>query len=325
MFGKKVNVRNRRTTTVFDLHGRGRRILHPELQSVGSLPGDRQRVIEYDMKEGDWRGELRSQLVRDRPWQQGVGSDDGNNSDDNGEHSPAKPRWAQRLKQAASVRDGMQRLFEESPEIYFTQGSRVQSMLAQSIGSPDEKLFTLADFNQPMLDLSRPVLLHGKTNTGKSEFAEAHFDSPVVVRTRDDLKRATFFCDGIIFDDFDFGKWTAEEVIHLLSHTKNRSIPARYSDARIEAYTPIIFTTNRKPKQFFPRARNKEQRLAIRRRYRRVKVRGPLQRIGRPLTAAELQTRRSAGRNGPRGPPQQRQQAQNRAHAHVVQHDSDSD
>ena len=41
--------------------------MHPEIQSVGNLPGDRQRVIEYDMKDGDWRGELRTQLVRNDP------------------------------------------------------------------------------------------------------------------------------------------------------------------------------------------------------------------------------------------------------------------
>ena len=179
-------------------------------------------------------------------------------------------------------------------------------MLVQAIGSPDERLFTLADFNRPALELSLPVVLHGRTNTGKSEFAEAHFDAPIVVRTRDDLKRATFFCDGIIFDDFDFTGWRAEEIIHLLSINKSRSLPARYSDARIEAYTPIIFTTNKKPKAFFPRATSREQRRAIRRRYIAVKVTAPLQQLGRPFSAAEMQSRRSAGQNGPRGPPQRR-------------------
>jgi hypothetical protein len=37
------------------------------VQSIRNTPGDRQRVIEYDMKDGDWRGELRSQIVLEKP------------------------------------------------------------------------------------------------------------------------------------------------------------------------------------------------------------------------------------------------------------------
>lgn len=342
-FGKKMRLHNRRTTVVCDLPGRGGRTLHPEVQSVGSLPGDRERVIRYDIKEGDFRGELRHQLLgvpRFRAAGDASDADDGSDgSDDEGSTDDAAgggkgtPRWAARLKQAADVRDGMQRLFEEAPAVYFTQGTRIQPMLEQAIGSPDEKLFSLADFRRPALDLSRPVLLHGKTNTGKSEYAEAHFDTPTVVRTRDDLKRATFFTDGIIFDDFDFCGWKPTEIIHLLSYTKNRSLPARYSDARIAAFTPIIFTTNVKPKHFFPKARNSEQQRAIRRRHRRVKVRRPLQRIGRAFTHAELQARRSVGKNGPRAPPDGARRAAHRSsqpatayrRRQIVVSDSDSD
>ena len=300
-FGKKVHLSNRRTSTVFDLPGRGGRRLHPEIQSIGNLPGDRQRVIEYDMKDGDWRGELREQLVRDKPLRQPVGSDDEGSTDDEPEKGNV-PAWARRLQQAANVRVGMQRLFEESPHIYFTQGSRIEQMLTQAVGSPDEKLFTLDDFNQPALDLSLPVVLTGESGSGKSEYAAAHFAHPLICRRRDDLKRATFNTDGIIFDDMDFRDWTIEETIHLLSVEKNRSVGARYSDATIAAWTPLIFTTNKRHGKIFPRAKG-EQRRAIRRRHRVVTVAGKLQRLGRAFTAAELLARRSAGKNGPQGPP----------------------
>lgn len=140
------------------------------------------------------------------------------------------------------MRDGMQRLFEETPEIYFTAGGRIVPMLAQAVGSPDEKLVTLEDFRRPALDLSRPVVLHGRTNTGKSEFAQAHFDAPLVVRTRDDLKRATFHCDGIIFDDFDFDKWKPEEVIHLHKEPlqRARARGAASSPSASHAVPPMV-------------------------------------------------------------------------------------
>ena len=82
------------------------------------------------------------------------------------------------------------------------------------------------------------------SGTGKTEFATAHFESPHVVRRRDDLKRISFTCDGLVFDDMDFAEWKAEEVISLLNWTKERTIAARYADAQVPALIPMIFTTN---------------------------------------------------------------------------------
>ena len=45
------------------------------MQSIGNLQGDRQRVIEYDKKEGDFVGELRATLVIDRVRPARMGSD----------------------------------------------------------------------------------------------------------------------------------------------------------------------------------------------------------------------------------------------------------
>ena len=45
-FANKVDLSNRRTTTIFDLVGRGGRTLHPEIQSVGLTAADRERPDE---------------------------------------------------------------------------------------------------------------------------------------------------------------------------------------------------------------------------------------------------------------------------------------
>jgi hypothetical protein len=58
-FGKKMDIRDRLHSTVFDLTGNNGRILHPEIQSVGSTPADRERVIAYNMKDGDYVGGAR--------------------------------------------------------------------------------------------------------------------------------------------------------------------------------------------------------------------------------------------------------------------------
>ena len=176
-------------------------------------------------------------------------------------------------------------------------------MLAKRIGSPTPQLYDLKDFNRAPLDLDMPVVLYGPTECGKTAFAKAHFKAPLVVKRRDDLKRMSGACDGIIFDDVDFSSWSAEDTICLLDKDESRSLPARYSDAWIEADIPMIFTTNKKPKKrVFARIKDRQQRAAVKRRYVSVEVTGPLQRLGRPFSAIEKRARREAGANGPRRP-----------------------
>ena len=301
-FGKKADLPDRLRSTVFDMTGRDGRTLHPEIQAVGPTPGDRERVINYDMKDGDWKGELVTPLVhdeqRDATEQAAAGSDD-----DDDDSTDSTPAWAKMLNKATSVREGMELLAEKAPHIYYSQGTRIEPMLAKRVGTgPHVQLFTLDDFNRPALDLDFPTVLHGSTDCGKTAFAKAHFECPLIVRRRDDLKKMSGAYDGIIFDDCNFRDWTPEDAICLLDWDESRSLPARYSDAYVEADIPLIFTTNRKPSKIFPRASTKKQRDAIKRRYTAVEVTGPLQQGGRPFTPAEKRARREAGRNGPQGP-----------------------
>ena len=245
-FGKKVELKDRLHSTVFDLRGRNGRVLHPEIQQVGSTPADRERVINYDIKDGDYVSELITPLVhdsrRDTP-----ASDDESDGDER-----QQPEWARMLNKVSTVREGMELLAEKAPKIYYLHGSKIEPMLTKKIGNPQPKLFTLEDFNQPALELELPTVLHGKTDCGKSAFAKAHFDRPLIVRRRDDLKQMSGAYDGIIFDDCNFRDWTPEDAICLLDWDEERSLPARYSDARVQADIPIIFTTNRKPAKKFP-------------------------------------------------------------------------
>ena len=123
-----------------------------------------------------------------------------------------------------------------------------------------------------------------------------------MVQRQDDLKSLSAQHDGIIFDDMNFKTWAVEDALCLLDWDEPRSVPARYSDASIRADVPLIFTTNKKPKNIFPRSRNARQRRALARRYSSYQVMGPLQSVGRPFTAAEKDARKKAGLNGPKGP-----------------------
>ena len=188
-FGKRIDVRDRLHTTYFDLQGQNGRVLHPELQSVLPTPGDRERVINYDMKDGEYVSELEMPLVNDprRDKAEAEARDAASDAEEPEEQEMEKdkvPGWARMLSKANSTTEGMALLAEKAPHIYFLNGSRIKPMLTERVGTPEPKLFTLADFNRPALTLEKPVVLHGATECCKTEFALAHFDSPLVVRRR---------------------------------------------------------------------------------------------------------------------------------------------
>ena len=120
------------------------------------------------------------------------------------------------------------------PEIYFTKGTTVQTMLKQKIGQQQTKLYFLSDFNRPALELDLPVVLTGPSNIGKTQYAMAHFENPLVVKQRDDLKNISPSIDGIIFDDMDFTEWSEEHIISLLDIDLTRSLPARNMPGEIQ-------------------------------------------------------------------------------------------
>ena len=233
------------------------------MQAVGVTVKDRQRVLAYGRKDGDYKAELEDELSA-------------------GEEEERDASWGERLNAATTVRGGMQMLMDEFPDIFYALGARIQPMLASRLGDTSGHPYVLASFNRAPLALDDmvPVVLHGVTGAGKTEFAAAHFKHATIVRRRDDLKSLGLRVDGIIFDDVDLKSWQPEEIISLLNVTKDRSIGARYSDARLPADVPLIFTTNMGMTSpfdsIFPMGKSAEQQAAIARRFKCVPVSAPL-------------------------------------------------
>ncbi len=120
-FGKRIDITDRLHTVVFDLVGRNGRILHPEVQQVGAKQQDRERVILYDIKDGNYKAQIDPPLMVD-PIRDATDDEEG---DDEDRRRP--PEWARSLNQATSTSQGLAYLSEKAPEIYYLHAPRIEN------------------------------------------------------------------------------------------------------------------------------------------------------------------------------------------------------
>lgn len=129
-------------------------------------------------------------------------------------------------------------------------------------------------FNRPFItDWSRSWLIYGASQTGKTQYALAHFKKPLLVRHIDKLKEFDSDThDGIVFDDMGFNHLHAQAIIHLLDTDNDSQIHCRFNVAEIPEGTKKIFVSNRDD-IFTPKDPiNEEEKTAIERRYYTIHV-----------------------------------------------------
>lgn len=107
--------------------------------------------------------------------------------------------------------------------------------------------FGLSDFPNwtPVTDWSRSVVVVGPPDIGKTEWALAHFQNPMLVSERDQLlDYMPDEHDGIVFDDIDFTEDAREMNISLADQTMPRGIRCRYRTVTIPRGTKKFFVGN---------------------------------------------------------------------------------
>lgn len=173
--------------------------------------------------------------------------------------------------QAGSVTEGIKIIKEKRPRDYCLHGESIERNLKRAKQEPFAHKFEAQSFNTNLQPLQKTTILCGPSNTGKTHYAAAHFQRPLVVSHIDELKSLSPDNDGIVFDDMSFKHWPIESVIHLVDIEFKRSINVRYGTINIPANTKKIFTHNT-DNPFYQDDANEEQKEAIERRISRVNI-----------------------------------------------------
>lgn len=133
--------------------------------------------------------------------------------------------------------------------------------------------FTMDQFNRPPItDWSTAWLVYGKAETGKTQWALAHFSKPLMVSHIEDLQEYDEDeHDGIVFDEVSCKHMPGNAIIHLLDKDHERSIHNRYTNATVPAEAKKIFCHN-DGDIFIPPNVSEDQLAGITRRFQSIHV-----------------------------------------------------
>jgi len=177
---------------------------------------------------------------------------------------------------AATIQEGLQILRKANAGDYMKNLQKYEYALGKHHPKPPATCsFPIANFIHPFQDLTKALLIWGKSGCGKTQFALAHFKAPLEVCHIDSLRQLdTSIHDGIVFNDMSFHdlpRWTPGMVISLLDMNSEAQLDIRYGYAIIPKSFPRIFTYN----EYDPFTNHKftsEQKEAVTRRINRFAV-----------------------------------------------------
>mmetsp|Transcript_9083 Transcript_9083/g.27201 ORF Transcript_9083/g.27201 Transcript_9083/m.27201 type:complete len:264 (-) Transcript_9083:205-996(-) len=214
------------------------------------------------------------------------------------------------LAEAGNLTGAMKMLRTTNPQKYCERGSVIRENLKNLVPTYDKSLFAADRFSRELLDLDekdadgklRVVVLSGDSNTGKTEFALAHFNCALRVTTLDMFKRLTDAHDGVVVDDPNFKTWNLDinGLKNLLEAGRQRSVKCRHSDAVIMPHHRMIVCTNQTMATLFDVNGTVlfADNVAIQNRVRWIRVREPLF-PGPPQPWDDAEA--APGTNSPRG------------------------
>lgn len=142
---------------------------------------------------------------------------------------------------------------------YVLNKSKVESNL-RALGAPSRKTLPLygpwsealsrgtADWDRT----SKALVLLGPSGLGKTQWALAQFESPLLISHSDGLKALRPDHDAIIFDDMSFSHWPRTSAIHLTDLECDRQLNVKFGCVTVPARLPRIITSNSSWDELFP-------------------------------------------------------------------------
>lgn len=176
-----------------------------------------------------------------------------------------------------SFEEAMDFLESQDVMFYLTHKKTIGPWLAAKFGDEhDRPLYRIESFNRkPIHDFSRTVVLVGPTNMGKTQFALAHFEYPLLVRDKNDYARYCRKTDGIVFDDLSFSSWNPMTFLHMVENETPITQDVKFGHVRIRARIPKFILVN-SIDLLWPKDITKETKDACLRRMVIFHIRSPL-------------------------------------------------
>lgn len=174
--------------------------------------------------------------------------------------------------------EAMEYVETELPQQFVVQHAAMTTFINKKFEEVDGGSYSISAFCLPPFPVSdgTTYVFVGAAGYGKTQFALAHFTTPLLVSDRQDfgkLVRGTY--DGVVIDDMNFNKWNCSNLIHLTDQAVNRTINVKYGSVCFPKGMPRIITLN-SLKSFWPENMLKEQRPALERRTTIIRFTRPL-------------------------------------------------
>lgn len=167
---------------------------------------------------------------------------------EHGERPPPKGARSDIAKACATLVEtkSIEEVAIQHPTTYVKYYRGFEQLLKKVCPPVEEVRYPLTSFNPPEdLDLTKCCVVFGNAGIGKTEFALAHFERPLLVRHLDVLGSfSPRYHDGIVFDDMSFTHFPFGQRIHLTDMTRASDIHIRYVTAHIPPGTKKIFCYN---------------------------------------------------------------------------------